>query len=297
MADFVSPFWSWFVIIPTLVGIIACGWLAIANRGKKAGPKVETMGHVWDEDLEEYNNPLPLWWLNMFFITIVFGLIYLFLYPGLGSFKGLLGWSQVDQYQAEIDQAEVTYGPIYEKHASTHIKQLALDTEAMKTGERLFANYCSTCHGADARGAVGFPNLRDGDWLWGGEAEAIKVSILEGRQAAMPAWGVPLGEDGVANVTEYVMSMSGRTVDEQKAALGKEKYDQMCIACHMPDGTGNPMLGAPNLTDNIWLYGASRGAIEQSIRDGRNGRMPGHKEFLGEAKSHLLAAYVYSLSQ
>ena len=199
-------------------------------------------------------------------------------------------------YENEIAEANAKYDPLFEKFAGTEIPALAADADAMKAGERLFANYCTVCHGSDARGAPGFPNLRDGAWLYGGTPEAIKHSILNGRVGAMPGWAAALGEDGVENVTTYVESLSGRNVDAGLAAKGKEKYDTLCIACHLPTGTGNPALGAPNLTDDAWLYGGSRYTIRESIANGRNGNMPAHGEFLGEAKVHLLSAYVYSLS-
>jgi len=297
MADFVSGFWHWFILIVTLVGIVALIPLIIANRGDKKGEGAPgTMGHVWDGDLQEYNNPLPRWWLNLFYITIVFGLVYLALYPGLGSFRGLLGWTQTGAYQDQVAYAEKQYGPLFTKYAAQDIKALAKDQDAMRTGERLFANYCSQCHGSDARGAIGFPNLRDGDWLWGGDPDRIKETIGKGRMGVMPPWQAVLQDAGVANVTEYILSLSGRDHDAKMAEMGAEKFKQICVGCHKPDATGNTALGAPNLTDRIWLYGGSRASIKQSIAGGRQGRMPPHNDFLGPDKVHLLAAYVYSLS-
>ena len=298
MADFVSDFWHWFIIIPTVIGILALFPLIYANRGDKvSADEVDTTGHVWDDDLEEFNNPLPGWWLNMFVITIVFGIIYLILYPGLGRFEGVLGWSSKGQYESQVDTAEKTYGPIYQKYAAIDIETLAKDAGALRTGERLFANYCTVCHGSDARGARGYPNLRDQDWLYGGEPDQIKTSILNGRNGVMPGWEAVIGADGVLDVTEYVVSLSGRDHDAGVAARGKVFFDSTCAACHQADGTGNHALGAPNLTDRIWLYGGSRKSIIESIKIGRSGKMPGHKEFLGEDRVHLLAGYIYSLSQ
>jgi cytochrome c oxidase cbb3-type subunit 3 len=298
MADFTSPFWSWFIAVVTLVGIVSMfvlnRWMAEPRR--RAGEKPKPMGHVWDEDLQELNNPLPKWWLNLFYITLVFGLGYLVLYPGLGSFAGALGWSQLDQYHREMQAADKQFGPLYEKYSRANLTALATDREALKTGERLFITYCTGCHGSDARGGPGYPNLRDSDWLWGGEPEAVKASILNGRTGVMPAWGAALGPEGVSNVAEYVLSLSGKRVNESAAVAGKEKFQQLCVACHGPEGKGNPALGAPNLTDNVWLYGGSQKTVMESIEKGRSGRMPAHAEFLGEAKAHLLAAYVYSLS-
>lgn len=299
MADFVSPSWHWFITIVTILSLLGCLWLIFANRSGKGegGDDAEPTGHVWDENLQELNNPLPKWWFNLFLITIVFSGVYLVLYPGLGSFPGILNWSQAAQYEQEVSAANAKYDPLFERFAGTEIPALAGSEEARKAGESLFANYCTVCHGSDARGAPGFPNLRDDAWLYGGTPEAIKQSITNGRRGAMPSWEAALGEEGVDNVATYVEQLAGREVDASAAAMGKEKYDQLCIACHMPDGTGNPALGAPNLTDGAWLYGGTRHSIRESIAKGRNGVMPPHGDFLGEAKVHLLASYVYGLSQ
>ncbi|MDH3987355.1 MAG: cytochrome-c oxidase, cbb3-type subunit III, partial [Gammaproteobacteria bacterium] len=255
------------------------------------------MGHVWDDDLVELNNPLPRWWLNMFYITLYFSIGYLALYPGLGTFKGFLGWTSTGQYEREIDIADAKYGPLFKKFQEMPIVAVAADPEARRMGERLFVNYCATCHGSDARGARGFPNLRDNDWLYGGGPDVIQQTILDGRNGVMPAWADALGGDaGVADVTEFVFSLSGRDVDQAAAARGGEKYQMLCVACHGADGTGNQALGAPNLTDSIWLYGGSSKQVMETIANGRVGVMPPHRDFLGEDKVHLLAAYVYSLS-
>jgi len=298
MADFTSSFWNWYIIVPTVGGIIACfmliRWLSTAISPDEEGKE---MGHRWDEDLVELNNPLPRWWLNMFYITLFFGIGYLALYPGLGTFKGLLGWTSSGQYQREVDFADAKYGPLFEKYADMPVVAVADDLDARRMGERLFASYCATCHGSDARGARGFPNLRDNDWLHGGDPEVIEKTILDGRNGVMPAWGAALGgEEGVADVAEYVFSLSGRNADPQAVARGKEKFATFCVACHGAEGTGNQALGAPNLTDNIWLYGGSRKQVMETIALGRHGVMPPHRDFLGENKVHILAAYVYSLS-
>jgi len=296
MADFTSKFWEWYIFI--LVGLSFAFCFAIViwmSRGKKPS-KIESHGHVWDEDLEELNNPLPVWWLYMFYITLVFGIVYLLIYPGSGVFAGAFKWSGVGQYEQEMKAAEQKYGPLYEKYRTQDIRLVASNPEALKIGQRLFMTYCTACHGSDAGGGPGFPNLRDKDWLYGGQPDSIKASIAGGRNGAMPPWGAVLGAEGVHNVSEYVMSLSGRRVNPESAVAGKEKYRQLCVACHAADGKGNPAMGAPNLTDNVWLYGGSQAAIMKSISDGRSGRMPAHGEFLGEAKVHLLAAYIYSFS-
>lgn len=302
MSDFNSDFWSWFISIISIGGIFWCLWLVWwmnSGASTKTGDEVETMGHVWDEDLAELNNPLPAWWKNMFYITIVFGLIYLVLYPGLGSFKGVLGWTAINQLEEEELAAKEQFGPIYAKYATQDIKALGSDEAALKIGERLFLTYCTACHGSDAGGVTGFPNLRDNDWLYGGTPAQIKASITTGRSGAMPAWEGPLGgEQGVHEVTQYVLSLSKRPgIDTKAAEAGKTKFMTFCAGCHMPTGTGMHALGAPNLTDNIWLYGGHEKTVAESIAKGRNGHMPAHAEFLGEEKVHLLTAYIYRLSQ
>ena len=297
MSDFTSEFWSWFIIAIAGGGIIWLFYLLSGNNKADTEQGVPT-GHVWDEDLQELNNPLPRWWLFMFYFTLFFAIGYLILYPGMGSFKGVLGWTEVGEYEQEIADADAKFGPLFAKFEQTPIAELASDDAAMKAGERLFVNYCSVCHGSDARGAAGFPNLRDHDWLYGGTPEQIEASIMQGRNGSMPAWEAPLGgAEGVDLVASYVMSLSGREVDAEQAAAGKTKFDMFCVSCHMADGSGNQAVGAPNLTDNIWLYGGSPRSIKESIAKGRNGNMPAHNEFLGKAKSHILAAYIYSLSQ
>jgi cytochrome c oxidase cbb3-type subunit 3 len=293
-----TSFFNWWVIVITLVNIFACYWLIKWTMKKRPDENAEgtTTGHSWD-GLEEYNNPLPRWWLWLFYVTIVFALVYLVIYPGLGNFKGITGWSQHGQYEDEVAEANEKYGPIFAAFAARPIPELAEDDKAMKAGERLYSNYCSQCHGADAGGTTtGFPNLSDNDWLYGGKPEDIKKSLILGRNGIMPAMGPALGEQGATDVVNYVQSLSGRPVDEASASAGKEKFQMLCVGCHGADGKGNQNLGAPNLTDNIWLHGSSAGRIRDTIVNGKNNVMPAHEEFLGHDKIHLLAAYVYSLS-
>jgi cytochrome c oxidase cbb3-type subunit 3 len=298
MADFNSDFWHWYIAILTVISILACVWLLRwMTSGFQKTDEVENTGHVWDGDLTELNNPLPRWWLGLFYLTLVFGGFYLLLYPGLGSFGGLLGWTSKGAYEEEVESVEARVGPLFARYRQTPVLELIEDEEALDIGERLYLTYCTTCHGSDARGARGFPNLRDRAWLWGGDPESIKTTLTNGRIAAMPAWAAVLGEDGIDEVTQYVLSLSGRATIEEMATRGKARYDTLCVACHGPEGKGNPALGAPDLTDDVWLYGGSITRIAESLRIGRNGRMPAQLERLGEDKIHLLTAYVYSLSQ
>jgi len=297
MDEFTGGFWTWYISIPTVLGILAMfGLIKWLGRETDGDDVAESTGHVWDEDLEELNNPLPRWWLNMFYITLVFGLVYLVLYPGLGEFQGLLKWTDAGQYEQEMKQADEVYGPIFSQYLGRDVRELVNDPSALKIGRRLYASYCGTCHGADARGVRGFPNLRDLDWLWGGEPSEIKKTITNGRVAVMPPWGDILSNDDIFNVAEYVRGLSGRAIDGTVAAKGEPIYQSNCAVCHGSDGTGNRQLGAPNLSNNVWLYGGSQKLIMESIRMGRQGRMPAHGEFLGEAKIHLLTAYVFGLT-
>ncbi len=297
MADFTSPFFNWFIIVLVVISFIGLFWLIIwMSGGRPTGDKVETMGHVWDDNLEELNNPLPKWWLNLFYITIFFGIAYLVLFPGMGTFQGVLGWSSKGQYDAEMATAAEQYDPLYEQYVNQPIPEIATNEEALDIGKRLYATYCTTCHGADARGVRGFPNLRDHDWLWGGAPEQIQASITQGRSGLMPAWNQLLETEQIFNVSQYVRSMSGKPIDPVVADAGKQVYNTNCAICHGANGEGNQLMGAPNLADNIWLYGGTQKQIIETINNGRNGKMPAHGEFLGEAKVHLLANYIYSLS-
>ena len=284
MSDFTSPFWPWFIFIVTIGGIFWCFYLLMSqkNAGDVAeGGDAQPTGHKWDDDLEELNNPLPRWWLQMFIATNIFGLVYLVLYPGIAVFDGVLGWSQVGQYNTEMEVAEEKYGEQYINYLKEDVATLATNKDAIITGSRLFSTYCTQCHGTDAGGGPGFPNLRDSRWLWGGETAQIKQTIASGRMGVMPAWGAVLGDEGTKNVTAYVMSLSNRKTSGDLDE-GKEKFQQLCVACHGAEAKGNFALGAPDLTDDSWVYGSSRRSIEKTIKEGRNGRMPAFGEFLGE---------------
>ena len=306
MSDFTSDFWSYYVAVLTLISILACGVLlyimgTMRVQRPQPGAKTDTTGHVWDQDLAEYNNPLPRWWMWLFYITIVFSLAYLVLYPGLGKVPGILGWTSTGAYASEVKEFDARIQPLYAKYMAMDVKQVAADAQARAMGERLFLNHCAQCHGSDAGGAKGFPNLRDNDWLYGGEPENIKESITNGRNGIMPPFGPVLGEDGVKNVAAYVRSLSGLPSDKLRAQLGKSIFEQNCAACHGLDGKGNQQIGAPNLTVEIWLYGGSEATIIETITKGRGtagtvSRMPAHKDDLDEGKIQLLTAYVWGLS-
>ena len=291
-----SSFWSWWVIILTSVSILLIFWILFANRSGAPADPEQTTGHAAD-GIEEYDNPMPYWWFMMFVITLVFAIAYLIAYPGMGNFPGLLGWTQVDQWERQVAQAEERFSAQRFKYLAMPVEEVARDPQARKMGQRMFANNCAQCHGADAQGSYGFPNLADNDWLWGAEPSEIKASITRGRIAAMPPWGAMLGDEGVRNVSAHVMRMSGRKVDEEHADAGKEKYAMVCAACHGPEGKGNPMFGAPDLSNGIWLYGGEAEQIAHSVRAGRNGTMPAHEELLSEDKIHIITAYVYGLSR
>lgn len=311
-----STFWSGWIIVQTLFVILGCAvllrWCVKDTMGKEG----EKMPHEFD-GINEINNPLPKWWTYMFAITIVWGLGYIAFY-GLANYEGPVKWKSANkdiqsladsraaveaskaagafvQYDLEMDQAAKTYDPIFAAYAAKPITELAGDKEALKVGQRLFIQNCAQCHGSDARGQKGFPNLTDADWIHGGSADKIKESVMIGRTGTMPAWGPMLGQDGVREVTAYVRSLSGRKVNQKDATAGQGRY-AVCAACHGADGKGMEALGAPNLTDNVWLYGGSEKAIAATIEHGRTGVMPAWKDILGEDKVHVISAYVYSLT-
>jgi cytochrome c oxidase cbb3-type subunit 3 len=296
MSDFVSQFWNLYVIVIVTASILACVVLLIVQSKATFTPG-KTMGHVWDETLEEYNNPMPKWWSWLFVITIVFAFVYLALYPGLGNFPGVLGWTSVGQYKAERQRMDTAVKPLYDKYQAMDVKAVAADKTANEMGKRLYLTYCMQCHGADGRGAKGFPNLTDSDWLYGGEPDQIKVTLTEGRLGVMPPHA-QLGAETIKDLANYVRSLSGLPNDSVRTAKGKEAFASVgCSGCHGPDAKGMQALGAPNLTDKIWLYGSSEATITETIINGRQNKMPAFKAFLGDDKIHLLTGYVYSLSQ
>jgi cytochrome c oxidase cbb3-type subunit 3 len=296
MADFTSGFWSPFVAIATLASIAACALLLALNSRRPPPTPDNTTGHVWDGDLREANNPLPRWWSGLFVITLVFGLIYFYLYPGLGSYAGSLGWSQAGQYSAERKALDAEMAPVYASFQARPVSTLVGDAQARAIGERLFLNNCAQCHGSDGRGARGFPNLTDADWLYGNAPERIQETIARGRNGVMPALGAAVGGAAeVEQLAQYVLSLSGTSTDPVKAELGKPRYG-VCAACHGADGRGNQALGAPNLTDRIWLHGGGLQAVIGIINTGKDNMMPGWSDKLTEGQIHVLSAYVLGLS-
>ena len=300
MADFLHSGWGIFIAIVVPLSIAACGWLAW-NTSRARVPRepdgsIGTTGHVWDGDLAELNNPLPRWWLYLFYLTCIFSLVYLLLYPGLGRFQGLLGWSAAQQYGAEVAAVDETVAPLFAGYLGQPIEAVAANPDAKAMGERLFLTYCSQCHGSTAAGGRSFPNLTDHDWLGAGTPEYIKTTILNGRQAMMPSMAAAVGGgESVDDVAHYTLSLSDSDHDAEAAARGEAKF-AVCAACHGADGAGDPAIGAPNLTDDPWLYGGSLDSVKYAIENGLNNHMPGFGELLGEGRAHVLAAWVWGLS-
>jgi cytochrome c oxidase cbb3-type subunit III len=298
MSDFNNNIWPIFIAAITLLGIFGCALLLWKTSKIKVTSKNgdNTSGHVWDEDLREMNNPLPRWWVWLFVLTIVYSLIYLAVYPGLGNYQGKLGWTQVKQFEQETDNANQALKPLYAKFVDMPVAALALNPDAKAIGERLFMNNCAQCHGSDARGSRGFPNLTDQDWLYGGRPDKILETITNGRNGMMPPMAAMVGsEEDVKNVANYVLSLSGSMYDSGRAGLGKAKFAG-CAACHGPEGKGNQAMGAPNLADGIWLHGAGEAAIIKRINEGKINKMPAQATLLTPEQLKVLAAYVWGLS-
>jgi len=291
-----TAFWHWFVIVITVASMLGCLWLLFANARRAPG-EAEDTGHVWDDDLRERNNPLPRWWLNLFVITVVFAAGYLALYPGLGNYAGMLNWTQRAQAQAALDGINARRAVLYARFQGRDFVSLAQDPAALSLGRETFLRNCAGCHGADARGAVGFPNLTDDDWLYGGRPEDIVASVTHGRRGAMPMFNGALPAEAVKALADFVPRWSDPRLDAGARAAGLRQFAITCAACHGPDGRGNPALGAPNLTDNIWLYGGSTAQVRETILFGRNGNMPAHAGLLSADDVRLAAAYVYGLSR
>jgi cytochrome c oxidase cbb3-type subunit 3 len=297
VSDFLHSGWALFVAVVTAVSLLACLVLLAVAAKRRVMSDDNTTGHVWDVDLKEMNNRLPRWWMGLFVITVVFAAVYLAFYPGMGSAPGLLKWTSVGQYEAEQDKARAAMVPVYAKYATMTAEQLAADEKAMGIGQRLYLNNCAQCHGSDARGAKGFPNLADSDWLGGNDHDYVKKTIVEGRVGMMPPMAAAVGTaEDVKNLANYVLSLSGSAHNDVAAQLGKPKF-AACAACHGPEGKGNMALGAPNLTDKVWLHGWGEQAIIKAVTQGINNPMPAQGRLLTPEQVHVLAGYVLSLSK
>ena len=297
MSDFTSSFWSIYIAVISMVGILACLVLLwVTARKKSTGHADNTTGHVWDEDLREMNNPLPVWWVGLFVLTVLFGLGYLWFYPGLGSFKGSLGWSSQSEYDSEIAQTNAQLASLYARFDAMPVEELAFNAQGHAIGEHLFMNNCAQCHGSDGRGSKGFPNLTDADWLYGGSPENIKRSLIEGRMGQMPPMAAAVGsEKDVHNLAHYVLSLSGSPHNSTQAGMGQTQF-AVCAACHGLDGKGNQTLGAPDLTDKTWLHGGGEAAIVAMVQNGKVNQMPSQKDRLTPSQLHALTAYVWAFS-
>jgi cytochrome c oxidase cbb3-type subunit 3 len=294
-----NSFWSGWIVALTVLNIIGALWLLYATSRRKPGdekPGAETTGHSWDGDLREFNNPLPRWWLWLFYGTVVFAVGYVIVFPGLGAFQGTAGWSQVSQWQAQTDAAKRNYEQRYARFDTMTVADLQKDADAMRIAKNLFGNNCAMCHGSDGRGAKGYPNLHQVNYKWGRETDAVLATIGAGRIGVMPAWKDTIGAAGVEEVANYVYQLSGRKADAAKATAGAEKFATFCAACHGPDAKGMTALGAPNLTDSYWIYGGSLETIKETVANGRQNQMPAWADTLGEQKVKLLAAYVLAFA-
>jgi cytochrome c oxidase cbb3-type subunit 3 len=302
MSDFISSGWSWYVIAIVLGGLVYCAFVLIGAAQHKViydaqGNVDKTTGHVWDNDLRELNNPLPRWWLFLFIITLVFAIAYLVLYPGLGDNPGKLNWSSKGQLEAENAKAKLEQDKIFANFKTAAIEDLSRDPQAQAIGQRLFLNNCAACHGSDAKGSKSFPNLTDGDWIHGGSPEKIIETVTLGRRGQMPPMGAAVGSpEEVRQVANYVLSLSGSGHNSILAELGKAKFKQVCAACHGADGKGNQAIGAPNLTDKVWLHGWGEQAIIEIVNKGKVNVMPAQNVRLSDDQIRLVASYVWGLS-
>jgi cytochrome c oxidase cbb3-type subunit 3 len=292
-----STFWSVFIAVLVVINVGGCLWLITWTMNMSPDEEDDdSTGHTWDGDLKEYNNPLPKWWLNTFYLSIIFSVIYLILFPGFGSFKGVLGWTQIGQYDEQIEATRAKYEEVYAAFDGLSLEELANNPDALALGRNTFANNCSSCHGSDGRGAKSFPNLTDDSWMWGGEPAQIQQTIALGRVGNMPALGAVAGEEGTEQIITWLLADEGDTSAD--VAAGQQKFmTSGCIGCHGVTAEGNPMLGAPNLRDDYWLHGSNRADIRDVINTGRVNQMPAHQDLIGEDRVRLVAAYVLSLGQ
>ncbi len=291
-----SAGWGIFVALLVLINVVGALWLLFATAKRAPEKEEDTTGHVWDEDLSEYNNALPRWWLGMFLLTVVFAAGYLVFYPGFGTVAGTLGWTSTGEVKADLAENNRKLEAVFSRFRDRSVEELEHDPEALNFGRNVFVNNCAACHGSDARGAKGYPNLADGDWLYGGAPDQVIATILNGRGGVMPPLGAALGDQGVNEVANYVLTLSGGKADPALAEAGKARFITICAACHGPEGKGNIAIGAPNLTDNIWLYGSTLDDIKASVRDGRSGKMPAWEPIIGKDRARLVGAWVLAQS-
>ena len=291
--------WSLFIIVLIIINIGGCAWLIWWTMNMHTEEQSEgdlSTGHVWDVDLKENNNPLPKWWLNTFYLTIIFTIVYLILYPGFGNFAGVLGWSQYGQYDQEVAASEAKLESVYAAFDGLSIEELSSNPDALAIGANTYQNFCAQCHGSDARGARGYPNLTDDAWMWGGSAEAVYQTVANGRMGVMAPLGLVVGDEGAERIIDYLLADEGDT--SENVAAGRQKYlTSGCIGCHGMNGEGNPLLGAPNLRDGVWLHGSDRESIKNIIMNGINNQMPAQLDVIGEDRARMVSAYVLSLSQ
>jgi cytochrome c oxidase cbb3-type subunit 3 len=300
----VSGAWSWYVIGLVVLNLVGCAWLLWWTAKRRPGdPKPEDTSHYWDGDITEYNKPLPKWWINLFWLTLLFGIGYLAWYPGMGNFAGYGKWTSKAEHAGDKALEDAKLEKAFARFKQQPINVLAADPAARELGRSIFNNTCAACHGSSAQGAIGYPNLADDIWHWGGTPENVLQTVLDGREGVMPEWGVVLtgmgGENAVDYVVAYVRALGTKDQSLQNdymASQGRKLYEGVCVACHGIEGKGNQTMGAPDLTDGYWLYGNSKEALHQSIAKGRHGVMPAHRALLGETRSRLVAAYVWSLS-
>ncbi|MBL8298520.1 MAG: cytochrome-c oxidase, cbb3-type subunit III [Rhodanobacteraceae bacterium] len=293
-----SSSWSWYVIVLVVLNLVGSVWLLWFTGKRRAGdPAPEQTSHYWDGDVTEYNKPMPRWWIVLFYLTIVFGTAYLLYYPGLGAWRGASGWSSQREHDAQRAENEARIAAAFAPYAEKSFEELARDPVARKLGQSLFASHCAACHGADARGARGFPDLTDTVWHWGGTPDDVLASVRDGRQAMMPPLASAFASDAEIDETvAYVRSLSGQQVDGQLAEKGAARFSALCSACHGAEGKGNPLLGAPDLSDSYWLYGGDVASVRTSVTTGRSGQMPAHGDLLGPARTRVVAAWVHARS-
>jgi len=299
-----SAGWNWFVAALAVLNILGVAWLLWWTAKRRPGdPKPEETSHYWDEDITEYNKPMPRWWINGFYIAIAFGIGYTVWYGGLGTIPGVGDWSSAREHALDKAAADARLDETFAPYRNAPLPVLAADGTALALGRSIFSNTCATCHGSSAQGAIGYPNLSDDIWHWGGEPEQVLQTVMEGRDGIMPEWGTVLtgmgGEHAVDYVIAYVRTLASadRSLrNDYMAARGRTLYEGVCVACHGIEGKGNVAMGAPDLTDDYWMYGSSKASLRETITRGRHGVMPAHGELLGETRARLVAAYVWSLS-